>query len=125
MYEVNITIGATPSKYWASVDFVDKKGAVHRRQIGAGREASMQSNCLQALIDALGILNRPCILNIYSNSDYVTVPFQQGWVRNWEKHGWKNAKGREVRNADQWRRIRAALAPHSAKFIYLEDRRQQ
>lgn len=124
MYKVDITIRATPSKYWASVDFKDKKGEVHQRQIKTDREASMQSNYLQALIDALEILNRPCILNIYSSSDYVTVPFQQGWVQNWEKHGWKNAKGREVRNADQWRRIRAALALHSAKFIYLKDRRQ-
>ena len=120
MYKVNITIGASPSKYWASVDFEDKKGVVHQRRVGADRKASMQSNYLQALIDALGILNKPCMLNICSDSEYVTAPFQQGWIQNWEKHEWKNAKGREVRNADQWRQIREALAGHSAKFTYLE-----
>lgn len=123
MYKVDITIGAGPSKYWACVDFEDKKGVVHQRRVEADRKASAQSNCLQALIDALDILNRPCMLNIYSDSDYVIAPFQQGWIQNWEKHEWKNAKGHEVRNADQWRRIHEALARHSARFIRLDGRR--
>lgn len=123
VYEVRIEIGASPSNYWALVQFEDKAGRIHERKVGAGREASKNSNTLQALIEAVKILNKTCMISIYSSSEYLVEPFRQGWVQNWEKHGWKNAKGNEVRNANQWKELRAALAPHTARFLYPDGRR--
>lgn len=118
MYKVDIEIGASASKYWASIEFVDNAGTKHRRKINQEHSASLYSNCLEALIVAVGILNYPCMLNIYTSCEYIIEPFKQGWIGNWEKNGWTNAKGNIVRNAEQWKRVRNSLAPHSVRFYY-------
>lgn len=118
MYKVNIEIGANASKYWASIEFVDKAGTRHSRRINQDRTASQHSNFLEALIEAVDILNYPCMLNVYTSSEYIIEPFKQGWIWNWEKNGWTNAKGNIVRNAEQWKRVRNSLAPHSVRFYY-------
>lgn len=123
MYEVSIIIGANASKYWASLSFKDRNGEVHERRIEAERASSRNSNTLQALIDALQILKKPCMLSIYSDSEYLIEPFRQGWVQNWERNEWRNAKGKTVRNVEQWQQVRRALAAHTMKFQYLEGRR--
>ncbi len=123
MYTVVIEIGASASKYWASMRFTDKKGKVHERRLRGDRQASSNSNHLQALLEAVKLLNRPCMLDVHTSEDYVIEPFKQGWINQWEKNDWKNAKGTTVRNAEQWRQLREALAPHSARFIKCERRK--
>lgn len=120
MHEVNIETGATASNYWAILRFQDKHGIHHEKHIAAERDGSQQSNYLQATIAAFQALRRPCVVNVYTPSEYVAEAFRQGWVNNWEKHEWRNAKGNLVRNADQWKELRAAMAPHSARFLYPE-----
>lgn len=123
MYTVEVDIGASTSKYWASARFEDAKGVVHERKIEAERKASLNSNHLQALIDIIRILQKPCMVDVYTSLEYVIEPFKQGWITNWEKNDWKTSKGKEVRNAGQWRELREALAPHSARFLYIGGKR--
>lgn len=117
MYEVILTIGANAKEYWASMEFTDEKGTIHRRRIREERSASKQSNVLEALISALKIIENPCMLNIYSDEDYLIAAYQNGWVNNWQQHGWTNKKGREVRNAGQWKMIWELMAPHSRRVM--------
>lgn len=120
MCEVNIKIGATASKYWAVLHCQCGTGASYKKCIEGERNGSLQSNHLQAAIVAFQALLRPCVVNVYTQSEYVTEAFRQGWLNNWEKSGWRNAKGNIVRNVDQWKELRAAMAPHSARFLYPE-----
>ena len=53
MYEVTVKIGASPSKYWGSLEFTDAAGRPHRKEIAGERDASKQSNTLEALIECL------------------------------------------------------------------------
>lgn len=123
MYEVNIEIGADASKYWASLAFEDRNGNIREKQIGADREASKNSNFLQALIEAVKELQVPCMVNVYTNSEYIIEPYKQGWISKWEKNEWRNAKGNQVRNAAQWQEARKVLARHSVRFFYTDGRR--
>lgn len=118
MYKVDIEICASASNYWARLAFVDTKGELHEREIVVDRKATQNSNYIQALIDAARVLQRPCMLDIYTSSEYIVETFKQGWIGNWEKNNWKNAKGNVVRNAEQWQQARETLAPHSARFLY-------
>lgn len=118
MYKVDIEICASASNYWARLAFVDGKGELHEREIVKDRDATKNSNYIQALIDAVRVLQRPCMIDVYTSSEYIVETFKQGWIGNWERDGWKNAKGNEVRNAGQWKQAREALAPHSARFLY-------
>lgn len=117
MYEVSVKLKASQSGYSAKLIFVDSSGQQHERQLQAERKASQNSNYLQALIDALNILQKPCMLSIYSASDYLTESIKQGWLTSWSQREWKNAKGNLVRNAEQWQQIKKLLSPHSARTI--------
>ena len=92
MYEVTIKIGATPSKSWGRLEFFDTAGEVHRREISGERDASKQSNTLQALIECLKVLKRPCMLSIYSAEDYIVSAFQNEWLTGWQAAGWKTQR---------------------------------
>ena len=51
-----------------------------------------------ALISALGKLKTRCQVTVHSDS-----AFNQHWLDNWQKRGWKNSEGKPVENQDLWR----------------------
>lgn len=122
MYIVNVELKATQSGYKADMSFTDKEGKLHKKHIEHMNRYTMQSNYLAALIAVLETLQNPCMLSIYSHSDYITEPIRQGWLNSWALHDWKNAKGKEVRNAEQWKQVKKLLANHSVRFITREEK---
>lgn len=44
----------------------------------------------------------PFALSIYADFGYVESVFSHGWIDEWEKNGWKNAKNEPVGNAAMW-----------------------
>lgn len=112
---VMINITATPSKYCAVLT-TEKDGNVHKKVVAQERKASINSNTLQAAISAIKALNRPCMLDIYANNDYMTGPIRKGWLAEWQRNGWKNARGKEIKNRAQWQELAALMAPHSIRL---------
>lgn len=55
-----------------------------------------------ALISALGKLKFPCDVHVYSDSSYLVNAFNNGWIYNWQKNGWKTSEGNKVENQDFW-----------------------
>lgn len=124
MYTVKITLLANTSKYWAHMEFKDNKGMAHRRVIEKEQDASQNSNYIRALIAAAEALNRPCMLDIFTSCEYLVAPFKQGWITNWEKNNWTNAKGTPVRNAEQWKELREKLTQHSVRFMITDKAKE-
>ena len=62
----------------------------HTKEI-SGAEASTTNNRMEltAVIAALEELTVPCVVNLYSDSAYVVNAFNQNWLVNWKKNGWK------------------------------------
>lgn len=121
-YEVSIEIGANANKYWGSLDFYDKQGRLHEKQVGAARKATKNSNYLQALIDAVKELRVPCVVTVYCNSEYIIEPFRNGWIERWRDNGWAKDKGKPLKNDAQWREAYEALGKHKAAFEYTDGR---
>lgn len=117
MYQVNIWIRASTSNYWAKLEFQDKSGTLHQREIGEDRKSTINSNLLEALLKAVSILNRTCMLDIYTDSDYIKSAFRRGWLKDWESNGWKTAKGTEVKNWYQWQQLSKVISGHSVRFV--------
>ena len=72
---------------------------------------------LFAVINGLKSLKESCKVNIYSDSAYVINAFEKGWIINWEKNGWKNARKDPVENQDLWKLLLNYLQIHNVKFI--------
>ena len=110
-----------PGGYGAVLHFVDSKGQLHERELSAGfRRTTNNRMELLAAIVALEALNRPCEVELYSDSKYLTDAFNQHWIQGWLKRGWKNSQKQPVKNVDLWKRLLAAKEPHTMKFVWVK-----
>lgn len=75
---------------------------------------------LLGVITGLEALNRPCSVEVYTDSQYVVNAFNQHWVEGWLKRGWKNAKKEPVKNKDLWQRLLSAKEPHKVSFHWVK-----
>lgn len=123
MQSVTINIGANANKYWASLQFTDRQGRVHEKKIERDHEGTRNGNCLLAAAEGFRALNRPCMVTVNTDCDYITYAYKNGWVTEWEQNGWKRANGGELKNAEAWRALQEAKAPHSVRFALTEGGR--
>ena len=69
---------------------------------------------------ALEALNRPCEVEVHSDSQYVVNAFNKHWIDGWKKRGWKTANKQPVKNRDLWERLLAAKSKHKVEFIWVK-----
>lgn len=72
---------------------------------------------ITAVIEGLKLLKYPCIVEIYSDSAYVVNAFNQNWISNWKKNGWKNSKKEDVKNRELWEELEELTKMHEVTFI--------
>ena len=75
---------------------------------------------LMAAIAGLEALTRPCQVDLYSDSQYLTDAFHQGWIDNWVKNNWKRGKSGPVKNIDLWERLLKAKSIHQVTFHWVK-----
>lgn len=68
-------------------------------------EMSEQRAELTAALYALERLNRSCIIILHTDSEYVRSGLE-GLMDRWEKNGWKNSRGDEIANRQEWLRMK-------------------
>lgn len=71
---------------------------------------------MRAVIEALKALNKPCRVEICSDSALIVNTFRKGWIENWQKRGWRKADKKPVENQDLWKEILEAMAPHEVTW---------
>ena len=88
------------------------------REISGG-EPSTTNNRMEiyAVIAGLRCLKEKCKVNIYSDSAYTVNAFNQHWIDNWIKSGWKKADGKPVLNAELWQELYSLVRQHEVRFI--------
>lgn len=110
-----------PGGYGAVLEYVDPKGTLHTKELAQGYKKTTNNRMeLMAVIVALEALNRPCEVELYSDSKYVVDAFNQHWIDSWLKKGWKRGKNEPVKNADLWKRLLKAKDPHQVTFIWVK-----
>ena len=110
-----------PGGYGAVLEYVDPKGTLHTKELSQGYKKTTNNRMeLMAVIVALEALNRPCEVELYSDSKYVVDAFNQHWIDSWLKRGWKRGKNEPVKNADLWKRLLKAKEPHQVTFIWVK-----
>ena len=75
---------------------------------------------LMAAIVGLEALVKPCQVELYSDSKYLTDAFNQHWIDGWLKRGWKKSDKSPVKNKDLWSRLLAAMEPHQVTFHWVK-----
>ena len=110
-----------PGGYGTVLQYIDSKGELHEREYSAGYKKTTNNRMeLMAVITGLEALTRPCEVEVISDSKYVTDAFNQHWVDGWLKRNWKGSSNIPVKNADLWKRLLKAKAPHQVKFTWVK-----
>ena len=110
-----------PGGYGAVLQYVDTRGELHEMELSQGYVKTTNNRMeLMAAIAGLEALNRPCRVELYSDSQYLVKAFNDHWIEGWLKRGWKNASKQPVKNVDLWKRLLAAKAPHEVSFIWVK-----
>ena len=110
-----------PGGYGTVLEYVDTKGELHTREYSCGYKKTTNNRMeLMAAIVGLEALNRPCEVELYSDSKYLVDAFNQHWIDSWIMKGWKRGKNEPVKNVDLWQRLLDAKQPHKVTFIWVK-----
>ena len=92
-----------PGGYGAVLLYTDSTGKVHTKELSEGFAKTTNNRMeLMAAIAALEALNRPCEVELFSDSKYLTDSFNKKWIDSWLRRGWKKSDNSAVLNADLW-----------------------
>ncbi len=88
-------------------------------KVVSGYENETTNNRMEllAVIKGLGALREPCVVDLYSDSQYVIEAFNQGWINTWQLNGWRTASKKEVKNVDLWQELLKYITIHKVNFI--------
>ena len=91
-------------------------------RVVSGGEVETTNNRMEllAVIKGLEALKESCSVNVYSDSSYVVKAFNEGWIENWQKRGWKTAGSVEVKNQDLWKALLYEVNKNEVKFIWVK-----
>ncbi len=110
-----------PGGYGTLLQYKDPKGVLHEREFSCGYKKTTNNRMeLLGAIAGFEALNRPCSVDVYSDSQYMVKAFNEGWVRSWIRKGWKNSQNEPVKNKDLWERLLKAKESHEVKFHWVK-----
>ena len=101
---------------WAAV----LAGDVHTRELSGGVPATTNNRMeLQAAIEALSVLQEPCVVEFHTDSNYLRDGITK-WLHGWKRNGWRTAAKQPVKNEDLWRQLDVAVAAHKVKWHWVK-----
>lgn len=92
----------------------------HEKELAGGEPETTNNRMeLQAAVEALTALKRPCQVVLYTDSSYVRNGITQ-WIGNWKAQGWRTAQKKPVKNVDLWQALEAAAARHRIDWRWVK-----
>lgn len=92
----------------------------HVREISGGSPATTNNRMeLQAAVEALRTLHEPCAVEFFTDSQYLRTGISE-WLKDWKTRGWKTKAKQPVKNADLWKALDVASAPHHIKWKWVK-----
>jgi len=74
---------------------------------------------IMAVLEGLKILEEPCEVDIYSDSQYVLNGIKD-WLPGWVRKDWKNSQKKTVVNVDLWKEMYEILKPHRVNCFWVK-----
>ena len=59
-------------------------------------------------------------INVRSDSAYVVNAFRQNWLGNWQRNGWRTAKGGPVKNQELWEEMLELTGSLETHFVHVK-----
>jgi len=87
-----------------------------------GEEHNTTNNKMELLaaIKGLEYVQEPCIIRLFTDSQYVQKGMTE-WLEGWKAKGWKNASGEPVKNKDLWIQLDQAARRHEVEWVWVKS----
>lgn len=110
-----------PGGYGAILQYQDSKGRMHEKVLSAGYDKTTNNRMeLMGAIAALEQLQRPCEVELFTDSQYITNAFNKGWLENWMQKGWRTSANKPVKNQELWQRLLKASGKHNVTWNWIK-----
>jgi ribonuclease HI len=94
-------------------------GDAERELYGGDPDTTNNRMELQAAIEGLKALSRPCIVILTTDSVYVKNGITS-WLDGWKRNGWKTAARKPVKNVDLWQALDEQNQRHQVKWQWVK-----
>ena len=92
----------------------------HEKELSGGEfETTNNRMELLAAIEALNALTQPCVVELYTDSQYVKGGMT-GWIEGWKKNGWRTSAKKPVKNAELWQALDEAVSRHTVNWHWVK-----
>jgi ribonuclease HI len=103
-----------PGGWGALLRFKDRE-----REIWGGEPLTTNNRMeLMAAIAALEALNRPCQVDLYTDSQYLRNGILE-WIDGWKANGWRTGQKKPVKNVDLWQHLDRARQIHDVRWHWV------
>lgn len=93
----------------------------HKKELSGGDPNTTNNRMeLMGVITALKALNRPCQVDLYTDSQYVVNAIEKGWAKKWQANGWMRNKKDKALNSDLWQSLLNLLEIHQVTFHWVK-----
>lgn len=88
----------------------------------SGGEANTTNNRMEllAVIEAFKLLKEPCLVTLYSDSQYVCNAIEKGWAKKWQQNGWMRNKKEPALNKELWAELLDLIEKHNVKIVWVK-----
>ncbi len=91
-----------------------------RRELNGGAANTTNNRMeIQAAVEALNALKRPCTVEMHVDSQYVKDGITK-WIHGWKKNGWKTADKKPVKNVELWQALDEAITRHKISWHWVK-----
>lgn len=90
----------------------------HKKELSGG-DANTTNNRME-LMGVITALNRPCQVDLYTDSQYVVNAIEKGWAKKWQANGWMRNKKDKALNPDLWQTLLDLLEVHQVTFHWVK-----
>ena len=93
----------------------------HKKELSGG-EAQTTNNRMEIMgaIMALEALKEPCVVKLYTDSQYIVNAIEKRWVYKWRANNWMRDKKEPAKNVDLWVRLVDLLEHHSVTLHWVK-----
>jgi ribonuclease HI len=100
---------------WAAL--LQSKG---HEKVLTGNSAATTNNRMEltAAIQALQALREPCLVDIYTDSEYLKRGIAE-WLEGWRRRGWRRKEG-ALANADLWQTLDQVMQKHQISWHWVK-----
>lgn len=99
------------------IEYQDKKDKAFP-QMKIIKEMSWYQSELYVLERALSRITTMYEVHVYTECEFVAAGFEQGWLDEWMRNGWKNASNKDVSNKEEWQALLALVQKYDHYMVF-------